>query len=256
MTDPFTQSVRRSFGRQAANYNDHAQLQRAVAWRLARHCRDLVIPAGPCADLGAGSGLLSLALQVHRPDLKPSQIDLCPELLARNPLASAQPVGWDLNQGLPQDLRNPSLLLSSFALQWLEHPTHQLEHWCRQLRPGGWLVLAVPTAGSFPQWRLASEAAALPWSGLALPVASELVAVAERELQLRQRQLLRFQQPSTSPLAFLRSLCKLGAQASRTPPLGPAALRRLLAHWPAENRITWSVQLLIGQRPPSPDAVP
>ncbi|MFM8526377.1 MAG: methyltransferase domain-containing protein [Cyanobacteriota bacterium] len=249
MSDTFTRTVQRSFGRRAAHYDDHAQIQRAVAWRLARHCRDLPMPDGPCADLGAGSGLLSLALQVQRPDLKPAQIDLCLELLARNPLAPPQPASWDLNQGLPPELDGASLLLSSFALQWLADPCGQLGHWCRQLRPGGWLALAVPTATSFPQWRQAAEAAAVPWSGLALPVANELLAVAERELQLQQRHLLSFQRPSASPLGFLRSLCDLGAEASRTPPLGPAALRRLLAHWPLENRITWSVLLLIGQRP-------
>lgn len=249
MSDAFTRAVQCSFGRQAAHYDDHAQIQRAVAWRLARHCRNLEVPEGPCADLGAGSGLLSLALQVQRPELNPAQIDLCPELLARNPLAPAQPGSWDLNQGLPPELDGASLLLSSFALQWLADPCRQLEHWCRQLQPGGWLALAVPTAASFPQWRQAAEAAAVPWSGLELPVATELLAVAERELELRQRHQLNFQRPTASPLAFLRSLCRLGAQTSRTPPLGPAALRRLLAHWPVDTRITWSVLLVIGQRP-------
>lgn len=249
MNETFTRSVQRTFGRQAAHYDDHAQIQRAVAWRLARHCRDLPLPDGPCADLGAGSGLLSRALQRQRPELTPAQIDLCPELLARNPLAPPRPASWDLNQGLPPELAGASLLLSSFALQWLEDPCQQLEHWCRQLQPGGWLALAVPTAGSFPQWRQAAAAAAVPWSGLELPVTGDLLTVAERELQLHHRHLLSFQRPVASPLAFLRSLCRLGAQASRTPPLGPAALRRLLAHWPLDNRITWSVLLLIGRRP-------
>ena len=248
MADAFTLAVGRSFGRRAVHYDNHAQLQRAVAWRLARHCRDLVIPGGPCADLGAGSGLVSLALRSQRMDLTPTQIDLCPEMLARNPLAGPESCNWDLNQGLPLDLYGAGLLLSSFALQWLEDPSRQLELWCRQLRPGGWLVLAVPTAGSFPQWRQAARAAGLPWSGLILPEANDLLAVARQNLQLRRGQLLTFQRPSASPRAFLHSLCHLGAQASRTAPQGPAALRRLLAHWPQENRISWSVLLLIGQR--------
>ena len=250
MSDAFSLTVSRSFGRQAGQYDSHAQLQRSLAWRLARLCRDLPLPSeGACADLGAGSGLLSLALRKHRPDLKPAQIDLCPELLALNPLAPPQPVSWGLNQGLPADLAGSRLLLSSFALQWLEDPCRQLEHWCRQLRPGGWLALAVPTSASFPQWRQAAEAAAVPWSALPLPTAAELLAVAERNLQLQRRQQLFFQRPIATPLAFLRSLCSLGAQSSRTPPVGAAALRRQLAHWPADPHITWSVLVMIGQRP-------
>lgn len=254
MADAFTLAVGRSFGRQAAHYDHHALLQRAVAWRLGRHCRDLPIPDGPCADLGAGSGLLSLALQRQRLDLTPVQIDLCPEMLARNPLAGPGATSWDLNQGLPPGLQGAGLLLSSFALQWLEEPARQLERWCRHLGPGGWLVLAVPTASSFPQWRQAAKAAGLPWSGLALPEASDLLAVATRTLQLRQGKVLTFQRPSASPRAFLHSLCQLGAQASRSAPQGPAALRRLLAHWPDENRISWSVLVLIGQRCPDDHA--
>lgn len=249
MNAPFSLAVRQSFGRQAGHYDGQAQLQRAVAWRLARLCRDLPLPApGACADLGAGSGLLSLALRTQRPELLPAQIDLCPELLALNPLAPAAVQPWDLNQGLPAAAAGSSLLLSSFALQWLEDPCQQLGHWCEQLQPGGWLALAVPTATSFPQWRQAAEAAAVPWSALPLPAAAELVTVAERHLELQTQQQLRFRRPIASPLAFLRSLCSLGAQTSRTPPLGPAALRRLLAHWPQETAITWSVLLLIGQR--------
>lgn len=250
MSEAFSQSVRRCFGRRADHYNDHAQLQRAVAWRLARLCRDLRLPEGPAADLGAGSGLLSLALQAHRPELHLAQVDLCPELLARNPLAAPGTAPWDLNQGLPANLAGAGLLASSFALQWLEDPGPALERWCQHLKPGGWLALAVPTGASFPQWRQAAWAASVPMSALTLPGADALRTIAQRQLQLERSQEIRFQRPIASPLAFLRSLCRLGAQASRTPPLGAAALRRLIAHWPDDNRITWSVLLLIGQRPP------
>jgi malonyl-CoA O-methyltransferase len=152
----FTGRVRQGFGRGAASYEAQARLQQGVAWRLGRLCRDLPLPAGPCADLGAGSGLLSRALLAQRPSLDqpPLQLDLCPELLARNPFAAPASTPWDLNRGLPPQLQEAGLLLSSFALQWLDAPAPQLRHWAEQLRPGGWLVLALPTSGSFPQWRV------------------------------------------------------------------------------------------------------
>ena len=57
--------VRDCFNRHAAAYEQGARLQTAIAARLGQLCRSLrpQIPAGPRADLGAGSGLLSRALE-------------------------------------------------------------------------------------------------------------------------------------------------------------------------------------------------
>lgn len=182
--------VRHHFGRQAAAYETQALLQRAVACRLGRLCRTLPLPAGPRADLGAGSGLLSRALPAHGL----LQLDLCSELLRCNP---QQPqLLWDLNDGLPSALQGAALLASNFALQWLDDPAGQLGRWCGALAPGGWLVLAVPTAGSFPQWRRAATAAGVPCTALDLPAADGLLrAAAAAGLRTRHSRLLRFSRP-------------------------------------------------------------
>jgi len=246
----FSQQVRHRFGRQANHYNSHAKLQRAIAWRLAHHCLSLSIPPGPWADLGAGSGLVGQALNAQA-QAKPSllQVDFCPELLACNPIAKGLgALLWDLNAGLPRELQQPALLTSSFALQWLNDPSQQLELWCSALRPSGWLALAVPTAGSFPQWHQAAAAAQVPFTGLALPTAKGLIAAARRHLQVQTCQPLRFTQPCASGLTFLRDVRQLGASTSRQKPLHPNQLRRLLQHWPAGETLGWEVLLLVGQR--------
>jgi malonyl-CoA O-methyltransferase len=254
----FARRVRAQFGRHAVDYDQEARLQRAVAWRLAGLCRHLPLPAGPCADLGAGSGLLSRALTLRCAPLAERsllQLDLCPELLARNPLPQRRV--WDLNGGLPAELSGSALLASSFALQWLEQPTRALGAWGRQLAAGGWLALALPTAGSFPQWRRAAAAAALPCTALPLPSAGELLTAARAQgLLLREVRLLRFSREAAGPLESLQALRRLGAAASRQPPLGPGALRRLLRHWPEGPAFTWEVLLLLAQQPePSPCAL-
>ena len=246
----FSQQVRHRFGQQADQYNGHAKLQRAIAWRLARHCLTLPIPPGPWADLGAGSGLVGLALNTQA-QTNPSllQVDFCPELLACNPIAKGQgSLLWDLNAGLPSGLQQPALLTSSFALQWLDDPIQQRELWCSALRPRGWLALAVPTAGSFPQWHQAAAAARVPFTGLALPSAQGLIAAARRHLQVHTCQPLRFTQPCSNGLTFLREVRQLGASASRQKPLHPNQLRRLLQHWPPGGTLGWEVLLLVGQR--------
>ena len=248
----FSQRVLSGFGRQAASYEPQARLQQSIAWRLGRLCRDLPLPAGPSADLGAGSGLLSRALQAHRPELAqppPLQLDLCPELLARNPFAGPTASPWDLNQGLPPALSGAALLLSSFALQWLDDPAGQLAHWSGRLAPGGWLVLALPVAGSFEAWQAAASAAAVPCTALPLPRAEALLeAATSAGLELRHSQQLRFSRPQQGGLATLRHLRLLGASASRQPPLAAGQLRRLLAHWPSAP-LRWDVLLLVGRRP-------
>ncbi|MCX5969387.1 MAG: methyltransferase domain-containing protein [Cyanobacteria bacterium] len=248
----FSQRVRLGFGRRAASYEPQARLQQGVAWRLGRLCRELPLPPGPIADLGAGSGLLSRALLAQRPQLAespPLQLDLCPELLARNPLAGPNSSPWDLNQGLPPKLGEAALLLSSFALQWLDAPAGQLAHWSRCLAPGGWLAMALPVAGSFEAWRAAASAAGVPCSALPLPQAEALIAAASGAgLELHHSQRLRFSRPVEGGLSTLRLLRSLGATASRQPPLTGGELRRLLAHWPAEP-LLWEVLLLIGRRP-------
>ena len=246
----FSGRVRQGFSRGAASYETQARLQQGVAWRLGRLCRDLPLPAGPCADLGAGSGLLSRALLAQRPSLPqpPQQLDLCPELLARNPFAGPATTPWDLNRGLPSPLQDASLLLSSFALQWLEDPAAQLAHWAGRLAPGGWLALAVPLAGSFHTWRTAARAASVPCTALPLPEADGLIEAAIRAgLNLRHTQRLRFSRAPRDGLASLRLLRALGATASRQPPLDPDQLRRLLAHWPAAP-LRWEVLVLVGRR--------
>lgn len=248
---PFSGRVRQGFGRGASSYEAQARLQQGLAWRLGRLCRTLPLPAGPCADLGAGSGLLSRALLAQRPSLNqpPLQLDLCPELLARNPLAGPATTPWDLNRGLPPALQGAGLLLSSFALQWLEDPAAQLGHWVSRLAPGGWLALAVPLAGSFDTWRAAARAASVPCTALPLPEADGLIEAAIRAgLELRQAQRLRFSRAPRDGLATLRLLRALGATASRQPPLDAGQLRRLLAHWPPAP-LRWEVLVLVGRRP-------
>ncbi|MDA1246464.1 MAG: methyltransferase domain-containing protein [Cyanobacteria bacterium] len=247
----FSAQVSSRFGRHAAGYARHALLQQGVAWRLAHLCGSLHLAAGPKADLGAGSGLVGQALKAQGCQEGLMQLDICPELLAHNPLASAAgQLGWDLNLGLPEQLGQASLLTSSFALQWLENPPAQVQHWCEQLRPGGWLGLAVPTSASFPQWHQAAATAAVPCTALRLPDAEALLAAVSRGgLIAHYSRRLRFSRAYGSGLGFLQQLQGLGASASRASRLSAAQLRRLLHCWPADGCVSWEVLMLLGQRP-------
>lgn len=240
------------FNRQAAHYGNHAPLQRAVAWRLAHHAAALALPEGARADLGAGTGLLGLALQQQAPHLTLMQVDGSPELLSRNPLAL--PAGqrsllWNLEQGMPPSLHDCSLLTSSFSLQWLSQPAVSLGHWATALAPGGWLVLAVPVAGSFPQWHEAAARAGVTCTALPLPEAEALIAAAAGLHLTHSRSLWFSRHYGTGGRPFLNQLRRLGAGSSSQPPLSAGQWRRLLKCWPASPIVSWRVLVLIGQRP-------
>ena len=89
----------------------------------------------------------------------------------------------------------------------------------------------------------------VPFSGLALPDAEGLAAVAGERLRLRRLQRLRFSRPNRGGLALLRQIKAIGAQASPQRRLSPTELRRLLRHWPGpEQPLNWEVLLVVGQR--------
>jgi len=242
----------RRFDQQAEQYERLAGLQRGIAWRLARTIAGLPLPTGPCADLGAGSGLVGQALQQLAPQRRLLQLDGSAGLLARNPLArlSDQGLLWDLESGLPPALQDCALLSSSFALQWLGDPCGQLRQWAQALTSNGWLVLAVPVDGSFPQWHQAAAQAQVPCTALGLPSAAALIEAAAEQLSLQQAKTLRFSRNyGPAGRGFLRQLRQLGASGSAQPSLSAGQWRRLLGHWPQGSVVSWTVLLLVGQRP-------
>lgn len=249
--NPSATPICAAFNRQAAAYGNQAQLQRAVAWRLARHVARLPLPPGPQADLGAGTGLLGLALGQLAPRLQLLQLDGSPELLAHNPLRPSQV--WNLDNGLPAGLQASALLASSFTLQWLSQPGSRLQHWARSLTAGGWMVLAVPVDGSFPQWHQAAAQAGVPCTALPLPNADDLIAAAAAELDLIHSRTLWFSRRyGPGGLAFLQHLRQLGAGSSCQPSLSAGQWRRLLHCWPATGLVSWQILVLIGRRGPRP----
>lgn len=240
------------FNRRAALYERHAELQRALAWRLAHYTARLPLPPGPRADLGAGSGLLGQALRQQAPQLELLQLDGSAALLARNPLAgSGRGVLWNLETGLPPALQHCGLLTSSCVLHWLHDPAARLQQWVEALTPGGWLVLAVPVEGCFPQWQQAARSAQVPCTAQPLPQASVLQATAGGLLNLQLCHTLRFSRRyGAGGLPFLRQLRRLGAGHSDHPPLQRSQWRRLLASWPDDPCVSWTILLLIGSRRP------
>ena len=251
MSSGWSSLVLKNFDEAASTYNGQARLQRAVAWRLAKHCAKHQIPEGLWVDLGSGTGHIANALETCMPQRQVLRVDGCSEMLTLHHRQRPSQL-WDLNLGLPPLPQPPSLLVSSFALHWLSNPQARLKEWLAALAPGGWMALALPVHGSFPQWHHAAAAAGVTCSAMPLPSQSSLLEVLPPDC-IRYQQLHRFTQKSAEVFSLLRPMRQMGAHSSPYPAMGISKWRRLKQAWPSHQEsgvaeLTWLIQLLLIQR--------
>ena len=248
MTNTGSQRVVERVDRSAHRYDGAANLQRSMARQLAERCRRQSIPRGLWVDLGSGTGLLADDLERQHPGQTVLRVDGSNAMLRRHH-PTARTCCLDLNQPLPDWRSAPVLLSSSFVLHWLTSPATFLQHWYERLAEGGWLVVAVPVAGSFQQWHQAAERAQLPCTALRFPAIDDLLNVVPRSA-VRHQRLHCFSRRAQRPLELLRPMRTIGASSSAHPGLGPSQWRRLARAWPnAETPIlTWHVLSLMLQR--------
>ena len=251
MSNSWGAKVLQRFDGAATQYNQAARLQTAMAWRLAGCCKRLPIPSGRWLDLGSGTGLLADAIEQRNPGRVVERIDGSPSMLARNSRPDHAQL-WDLNQPLEGRDDPPTLIASSFCLHWLSDPGTRLQNWFECLAPGGWLIVALPVKGCFPQWHAAAHQAAVPCSALSFPTTQALLASIPKQ-QVRQQQQLCFSEQASHITALLRPMQTIGAGTSTHSALSVKQWRQLSAHWPERSaegqvRLTWLIQLLMIER--------
>ena len=251
MSNSWGAKVLQRFDGAATQYNQAARLQTAMAWRLAGCCKRLPIPSGRWLDLGSGTGLLADAIEQRNPGRVVERIDGSPSMLAQNSRPDHTQL-WDLNQPLEGRDDPPTLIASSFCLHWLSDPGTRLQNWFECLAPGGWLIVALPVKGCFPQWHAAAHQAAVPCSALSFPTTQALLASIPKQ-QVRQQQQLCFSEQASYITALLRPMQTIGAGTSTHSALSVKQWRQLSAHWPERSaegqvRLTWLIQILVIER--------
>ncbi len=240
-------AIAQSFGAAARTYDDHADLQRPVAARLARLLPPLAAPR--VLELGCGTGLFSRHLLAryaggtfHFTDLAPSMVEQCRMNLA----GAGKRVSFEVMDAARPTADGPfAVIAMSMTLHWLGDPEAALATLRKRLAPNGVLVFATIGGESFREWRDALVAQGLPIGLLDIP---DLPGIVDEE------QLV----VDAGTLGFLRRMKAIGGLTPREgyTPLPAGALRRAVraADETHGGRITWHIvygRLAASQSSPS-----
>ncbi len=242
--------IKNNFGNAALNYNEGAVIQKEIAFKLANLCLKYPIPDGIWVDLGSGTGILADFLEEIKPYKSIVRLDYSQRMLnQQNQLK--QNYNWNLNEGLPFWRNRPTLFASSFALHWLNNPSQRLREWFAALSPGGWIALAVPIEGSFPEWKSAALKANVKFSAISFPSQQELLNTFSKHI--RYQKLHKITQSSKTVGTLLKPIKKVGAQSSSVNSLSVGEWRQIQLEWPKsiseENLVlTWLIQIVLIQK--------
>ncbi|KGG13499.1 MULTISPECIES: methyltransferase domain-containing protein [Prochlorococcus] len=245
-------NIIRNFEEASDNYNQSAVIQKIFAHKLAKQCLHQNINPGIWLDLGSGTGLLADILE----DLHPSQlvirVDGAKEMLEQHS-PQKQLKLWDLELGLPTNLsRSPNLIASNFALHWLTEPRVKIQQWFSALAPGGWLAIALPVKGCFPEWHAAAKSAKVICTAMNFPSSISLANAIPTE-NIRFNELERYTQTEVEIASLLKPIIKVGAHTTPKKSLKISHWRRLYNNWPKSThsnkpQLTWLVQILLAQK--------
>ncbi len=249
MHDKWKELISKNFDNASLNYNKNAEIQKYFAQKIATLCAKNSIHHGIWADLGSGTGLLADSLEALHPNQSVLRIDSSEAMIANQ--SNSFTKKWDLNLGLPPLSEPPTLLASNFVLHWLDNPNKILQEWFQALAPGGWIALALPVKGSFPEWYQACEKASLKCTALDLP-SEKLMIKAFDQKYIRYNKLESWTQSSSKITTLLKSMVNVGAQASPQPSLTIREWRKIQNCWERfhnnQINLTWNIQLLLLQR--------
>ena len=247
----WSSQVKENFNEAALNYNESASIQKSTALELANICSHHSIKHGLWIDLGSGTGLLAKSLEDLHPNQYVMRLDNSKKMIDQHPEKSVKQL-WDLNDGLPKWSEKPNLLASSFVLHWLDNPQKQLKKWFNSLSLDGWIALAIPVKGSFPEWYEAADKADLTCTALELPTYDSLIRVVPKQSILYNKIKI-IKQTAKKVTSLLKPMIKVGAQSNKKEQLSISDWRHLLSFWPISNQdkevsLSWSIQFLLIKR--------
>ncbi|MCE5170932.1 methyltransferase domain-containing protein [Paenibacillus profundus] len=189
--------VQRRFDKHAHEYDSYAEVQRVMAHELAqRISMSYSGPVSRIADIGCGTGLLTLELLRLFPEASATLVDMSPQMVRaactkleqfgtaarRLDPVIADAEAWVQEQGGQRGSRDRAqaydLIVSSAAFQWFNRPAETVGGLLRLLAPGGVLAFATFMPGTLYELH---ESFGEAESALGLPAVPRGLAYPARE---------------------------------------------------------------------------
>ena len=232
----------------AANvYDKYSFIQKYFAKKIIGLIKELKIPNGEWFDLGSGTGFLADEIENEFINIKVSRVDLSKNMLSQNK-KNSEIILWDLNFDLPPNLKNSTLLISSFCIHWLKTPTNAIKNWYQNLVTGGFLILIFPTNKSFPEWKVTCKENNIEYGGGNFPSSNSIKSLfKEKEILLIKN--YSYEETFINIYKLFKSIVNTGAQTTLSKRMTVKELKVMQERWPKNNNeevtLTWDINIFI-----------
>jgi len=244
----WNEKIKNNFGNAASRYLEHSNIQKFFAAKIVHFIKELNVPKkGEWIDLGSGPGLLADEIEKEFTSQKVWRIDFCKKMLLENK-SSSKKILWDLNNDLPAEINNCSLITSNFCIHWLNNPEKIIKNWFSKLIPGGFLIISYPTKGCFPEWKNTCRKIDIEYSGLSFICSKELLKnFKSNEIYCSENFI--YLENFEDVYKLFRSLINVGAQSTNCKRKTIKELKEMQNSWPKnynnEVNLSWEIDIQI-----------
>ena len=194
-----------------------------------------------------GPAWLADEIEKEFPKKKITRIDFSKNMLLQHK-ESSKKILWDLNNYLPNEINNCSLITSNFCIHWLNNPEKILKNWFRKLMSGGFLIISYPTKDCFPEWKDTCRKIGIEYSGLSFLSSKELLKDFKSD-EIFYSEKFNYLENFEDVYKLFRSLINVGAQSTNCKRKTVRELKEIQKFWPKNYNktvnLSWQIEIQI-----------
>ena len=244
----WNEKIKNNFNNAASQYLEYSNIQIFFAEKIVNFIKELNPQKnGEWIDLGSGPGFLADEIEKEFSSQKVCRIDFSQKMLLENKLSSKK-ILWDLNNDLPSEINNCSLITSNFCIHWLNEPEKIIKNWFSKLIPGGFLIISYPTENCFPEWKDTCRKIDVEYSGLSF-LSSKKLLINFKSNEIYFSDKFVYKENFLDVYKLFRSIVNVGAQATNCKLKTVKELKEIQKFWPKNYNntvnLSWQIEIQI-----------